>query len=152
NMATGTNSNTQLAASAVNRTGRSTALVRGDKLGAGSGNGFANFSVATPPALVGGGGAAGSHHSSILPWLVGTNLSGGSLSSPNNSLITYGPNGFRPLEVASEYLHTLAGATANDNVRLDGATTTFAGSVTVNALSLSSSPVVGGGTITVNSG
>lgn len=137
---------TTLAASSLSRADRGTFLFRGSSLG-GTGNfGFITFASAPIADLVGGGGAAGTTNISILPYAIGDTSGSGT----GNAFVTYGATGVRPL-AATEYVANLTSA-ADSNVNLIAATAN-AGSVTLNALRLSSSgSVSGAGTLNVTSG
>ena len=137
---------TTLAASSLSRADRGTFLFRGTSLG-GTGNvGFITFASAPTADLVGGGGGAGTTNISILPYAIGDTSGSGT----GNAFVTYGATGVRPL-AATEYVANLISA-ADSNVNLAAATAN-AGSVTLNALRLSSSgSVSGAGTLNVTSG
>jgi len=96
----GSNPNTTLTTPAIERVGRSTGMIRGDQLGGGIG--FAHVIATNAPTLVGGGGVAGTTTVSIVPWLISNNASGSTLNSGSNTFITYGANGFRPLDLNTE--------------------------------------------------
>jgi autotransporter-associated beta strand protein len=103
--------------------------------------------------LVGGGGST-AQNISILPYAVG----GASASDLGTSLVTWGADGFRPLNTSTEYYSTdLAPSDPTVNVRLT-ATTANSSSQTINALVLgpaAASPdasVTGAGTLTITSG
>ncbi|CAN5562542.1 hypothetical protein BH09PLA1_BH09PLA1_00960 [soil metagenome] len=146
----GNAANTTLSAPAMTRVGRSTALIRGDQLGGGSGAGFTNVVVANAPSLIGGAGPASSTTVSIVPWLFSNNASGSSLNSVDNTFITYDVNGFRPLNLNTEFDTTLGGPPTT-NVRLITPTVSSSPS-TVNSLLLTGQNLSGGGTISVASG
>ncbi|MGH7180098.1 MAG: beta strand repeat-containing protein, partial [Tepidisphaeraceae bacterium] len=147
----GNSANTTLAASSLTRTGRSAAFVRGDALGGGAGAGFTNFTVTSAPTLVGGGGGAGSSTISIVPWIVSNNSSGFVQNGLTNTFVTYGANGFRPLNTSTEYATSLAAAGATSNVRLT-TTNALAGTQTINSLALAGGDITGAGTLTITSG
>ncbi len=144
----GTASNTRLNATALSRVGRSTGFVRGDSLGAGNAGSFTNLIVTNAPTLVGGGGLAGSTNISIVPWLIGNGSASLVLNSSGDSFVTYGADGFRPLNKTTEYASTLV---TGANVRLTSATSN-ASPVSVNSLAITNVSLSGAGTVTVSSG
>lgn len=146
----GNSANTTLSAPAVERIGRSTGFIRGDQLGGGNGAGFTNVMATNAPTLVGGGGAVNTPTISIVPWLLANNASGVTLNSNANSLITYGGNGFRPLDLNTEY-DTALGGVPSSNVRLTNPTVSGT-PTTVNSLVLTGQNLSGPGTITIGSG
>src|SRR5262249_52986369 len=110
---------------------------------------FTNLFASSAPTLVGGGGGAGSTSISIVPWLFANNASGVTLNATTNTLVTYGANGFRPLDTSTEFATSLsAGSPANVRIGL----TTNNSPVTVNALNLTGFNVNGTGTVTIGSG
>lgn len=122
-------------------------FVAGDALGtAGGGRLF----FGTPPALVGGGGPAGTTTISILPFASGA---GTSSSSFGASLLTYeGTSGLRPLNDATEYQNTFAGAPSTANLRFTN-NQNLATAQTINALVMMPGvSVTGTQTLTVSSG
>jgi autotransporter-associated beta strand protein len=140
--------------STLARVGRSAVLFRGNNpsLGGAPGAGTANVTFGAAPSLVGGGGAAGTTTVSILPYAyAATTLSGTAASG--TELVTYGPNGIRPL-AAAEYATTLPSGVTAQNVKLS-TSTAFTGPATINALVLdadASFTTGSTGTLTVNSG
>ncbi|MBK8091973.1 MAG: autotransporter-associated beta strand repeat-containing protein [Verrucomicrobiaceae bacterium] len=117
-----------LSVDSLTRSGRATALVRGNNLGTAASTtrgqiivNVAAGNTAIEGQEIGGGGAAGSTSMSIIPWLVGDS----SQSGLGNSFVTNTgtTNGLRPL-TAAEYktdeadFNALAAATpSTDNVR-----------------------------------
>ena len=146
---------TSLTANSLTRSGQSTVLVRGDNLGSGAPAGnVTNFVLNAAPTLVGGGGAAGTSTISIVPWIVGNNTSGNTLNAADNTFVTYSnPNGFRPLNLTTEYAQTLAGAGATTNVRLT-APATVSSPQTINSLLIGSATanLSGSSQLTIASG
>jgi fibronectin-binding autotransporter adhesin len=122
-------------------------VFRGVGLGNTPGANVATIFMTTPPTLVGGGGAAGSTQISIIPGATG----GLTATATGVDLVTYGPNGVRPLSNAAGEYAPLAGAGPTDNVRT-AATTATTGDQTVNALVIGSGALTGSDTITVASG
>ncbi|MCP5546869.1 MAG: hypothetical protein H7A50_05785 [Akkermansiaceae bacterium] len=90
--------------------------------------------LGSAPTLTGGGGTAGDPNISILPWAVGAT----SYSSAPTTFLTYtAAEGFRPLNVSTEFSTTI-GVDPTENVRLvDAADTAISGDETVNSLILS---------------
>jgi autotransporter-associated beta strand protein len=128
------------------------AFFRGTSLGAAPGANVANVTFAVPPTLVGGGGAPGSTNIGIIPWAFGSTFAGATPIDNPNSLVTYGPNGVRPLNTSTEYVTNIIPAGPTDNVRLGGGEMVN-GAKTINSLVLSGSGVLTGpGTLTIASG
>ncbi|MCS7033975.1 MAG: autotransporter-associated beta strand repeat-containing protein, partial [Phycisphaerae bacterium] len=124
-------------------------ICRGTSLGEAPGPNVANLTFATPPALVGGGGTT-STNKSIVPWAFGV----ASITEPQTALglLTYGPNGLRPLAPATEYTPSLATAAAADNVRVT-ADQSLSSPRTINALVVAGgSSIAGPGTLSITSG
>lgn len=137
---------TTLAASSLTRTDRGTFLFRGAGLGGTGTSGFITFASAPTADLVGGGGLAGTTNISILPYAIGDTTATGT----GTAFVTYGATGVRPL-ASTEYVANLT-SPADSNVNLI-ASTANAGTVTLNALRLSTSgAVTGAGTLNVTSG
>lgn len=140
NAGTTGNTGTTLQADSLTRLGRSQFLFRGNNANFGSpiGPNVANLIFDTAPALTGGGGAPGSTTMSIIPYAAGAITAAD--ESNASDLVTYGPNGIRPLSTAAgEYASTIvSGTTTAANVRL-----TSAGAVTaptqINALVIATS-------------
>lgn len=117
------------AANALTRLNRGTLFVRGGSTQLGNAAAsttvpnvtFANITGAN---LIGGGGGAGTTTISILPYVFSSDT--GTAGSTGNSFATYGANGVRPLNTATEYATTFTGSTADTNVRT-GTSTTFSG-------------------------
>ncbi|MHA3772460.1 autotransporter-associated beta strand repeat-containing protein [Verrucomicrobiota bacterium sgz303538] len=101
----------------------------------------AQLFASTAPALVGGGSTGA--NTSIIPWVVGT-------TGTTAGLVTYGANGVRLL-TSSEYVTSLAAATATNNLQLNTSTTNSAPR-TVNALSIGAIALSGTSALTVTSG
>ncbi len=80
--------------------------------------------------LIGGGGADGTTTISILPYAI----SGTGTGDAGRGFVTYGPNGIRALNLATE-VKDFIGFTANDNI-LATSGTGFSGASTVNSLIL----------------
>ena len=139
----GTGSEVILAADSLVRTNTGVLLVRGNNLGTG-GVGNTRLSLTTAPSgasFVGGGGAAGATNISIVPWLVGDL----SATGAGSSFVTYDTvqGSLRALANA-EYVATISGAAAQDNVSLSAADT-VGSATTINALRIAS-----GGSSTLN--
>jgi autotransporter-associated beta strand protein len=139
-----------LSATTLTRTGRATALVRGNGLGGtGATRSQIRFSTA-PTGLVGAGGSTGATNISILPYLIG-DLSQAGLG---NSFVTnVGTlNGLRPL-ATSEYVtndtgfNVLTGSTGQ-NVRFTATPTLSATPTAINSLVLDN-PSLAGAAMTV---
>jgi autotransporter-associated beta strand protein len=145
----GQNRMTTLTMADLVRQNRSTVLVRGSNLGSGAAESVTVQSTAGISGLVGGGGGAGTTTISVLPYAIG-GTSGNDLGS---TLLTYGANGFRPLNTATEYATDLGAAGATENVRIT-AGATVNGAKTVNALVIAghSITVSGTGALTPTSG
>ncbi len=156
--------NAQLTASAFVRTNNQIAVLTGTNLGAAPAANVANIKLTTAPTpKIGGGGDPGTPNISIIPWAIGSTTATDPGSSAALSFVTYdADNGFRPLDVATEYdiyAHGFTGAvTGTDrNVRLPaGATITFTGTNTINSLymgTISNGAILNGtGKLTVTSG
>ena len=156
--------NAQLTASAFVRTNAQIAVLSGTNLGSAPAANVGNILLTTPPApLVGGGGSAGTSNISIIPWAIGSIVATDPSVNAALSFVTYdGANGFRPLNVATEYdvyANGYSGAvTGTDrNVRLPAnATVTFTGDNIVNSLYMGTSAngatLNGTGKLTVTSG
>ena len=156
--------NAQLTASAFVRTNAQIAVLSGTNLGGAPGANVGNILLTTPPApLVGGGGGAGTSNISIIPWAIGSTTATDPSINAALSFVTYdGANGFRPLNVATEYdiyANGYSGAvTGTDrNVRLPAsATVTFTGDNIVNSLYMGTSTagatLNGAGKLTITSG
>jgi autotransporter-associated beta strand protein len=124
-----------------------TAIVRGRALGATTGDrNVFRISDATADAaflagLTGGAGVAGTATMSIVPWMVGENLSAGFADvNMGNTLVTYVTGlTLRPLNLATEYAaYATPGPTNNTRESLAGDLTGLTGR-TVNSLSLHAS-------------
>ncbi len=123
---------TEFVSASLNRSPGTTLLLRGDNLGQ-SGASTVRFLLGgAAPGAIGGGGTAGSTKISIVPWIVGDTASGS-----GSNLVTYGPNGFRPLNSLTEYTFSITSAISTDNVRLSSAQS-VAGSKAINSLVLDS--------------
>lgn len=156
--------NAQLTASAFVRTNAQIAVLSGTSLGAAPAANVGNILLTTPPApLVGGGGGAGTSNINILPWAIGSITATDPSINAALSFVTYdGANGFRPLNVATEYdiyANGYSGAvTGTDrNVRIPAsATVTFTGDNVINSLYMGTSTagatLNGAGKLTVTSG
>ncbi|WP_428940370.1 autotransporter-associated beta strand repeat-containing protein [Fontivita pretiosa] len=145
-----------LSFNSASRADHATVFFRGNNLGAAPGGNVGNIRFTTPPALIGGGGAPGSTNISIIPWAWGATGNLVASNAATNSLVTYGPNGIRPLNLATEYTTSLPAGATSDNVRLTSHSILNTES-TVNALvmaSLSGGPLSlsGNGTLTLGSG
>ena len=157
-----TKTTTLTADSLVRANGGVVQFVTSNSLGAAAGNNVQNVIVNTVPTgvdFVGGGTTAGTSTLKIIPWAVYGTVGMTSLSD----FVTYGPNGFRPLNSASgEYATFADGTTTQNNVRITATGTTAASGVTtVNSLILSGTgtnaavilgAVAGTGTVNVASG
>ncbi len=132
--ATGATADRQMTitAASLTRSNQSTVLIRGQNLGtltAGTTGAFiaSGRMVSTAvPTLTGAGGAAGTTFTSILPWAIGSN----SITGNGESFVTHGANGFRPLNLTTEYEQLIpgGGTTYTNNVRYSsGANLTLAG-------------------------
>ena len=150
------NQHTLFTMAELERESRGILFIRGDNLGvtsiASKTAGNTNIEVrGVAPVLVGGGGAAGSTTISILPWAVG----GVGYGAAVTTFMTYtAANGFRPLDVDTEFASAFGG-NATDNVRLTATTdTVLSGNATVNSLILAGQggSLSGSGTLTVTSG
>jgi fibronectin-binding autotransporter adhesin len=136
------------------RENQSTALLRGQSLGAGTGTRGRITTGALPVGSVGGSGAAASPTITITPYFIGVAGLAGNFTDANlalelgNSFVTWvsSGEGFRPLNLTTEYTlnasgyNGLSGVTTN-NVRFavnPGATLT-GGSKTLNSLVIDSS-------------
>ncbi len=149
---------TQSATPAITRTNNATLLVRGDNLGGGLGGSLNNSarillgSGSTGLGLVGDTGSLPSNYP-ILPWAVGSTSDRGA----GDTFVTYGQNGLRPLNIASEYSTNYATAAATDNLSINADQAGLA-TKTVNSLRMDAStlPVtmsgLGGNVLTVTSG
>ena len=128
---------------------------RGNNLGATPANGVANVYFPSAPTLIGGGGAAGSKDIAIIPWAIGNTLNSATLSTATNSFCTYGANGVRPLDLATEYQGFFSGVTGNtNNVRLTAADN-VSGPTSINSLIITGSGIISGNTastLTIGSG
>ena len=145
----GTNGNGDdpfLQAASIVRSNASTLNIRGTNLGeAGSGGRVGRFLIAnsgeasfTSANQIGGGGANGSTSISIVPWAIGQDL--GTTGNVNatavgNSFLTYrNDNGFRALDLSSEYAG-LSSASSTTNIRESlNASQSGIGSLSVNSL------------------
>ncbi len=111
----------------------------------------ANLIFDVAPALTGGGGAAGTTTISIIPYAVG----GFTSTTTGTDLVTYGPNGIRPLSTtANEYATAItSGSTTANNVRLTAAQAITA-PTQINALLIATGTPFTGSTssLTVDSG
>jgi fibronectin-binding autotransporter adhesin len=145
--------NASVTADSLNRADRGTIFLRGTNLGAAPSAGVGNAYFVAPPALFGGGGAAGSTTISILPYAWGATASTSTSSASSNSLVTYGANGIRPLNVTTEYASSIvSGSVSSNNVRLTADQPVTAPS-TVNAVVLATAGgLSGAGTLTIGSG
>jgi autotransporter-associated beta strand protein len=133
----------------VSRDTGGTAFFRGTGLGSALGANTSNITFATPPTLVGGAGATATSVS-IIPWASGSTSATATLSTAG--FVTYGANGVRPLDVATEYVATIGAAAAQDNVRIT-ASEAVSSAKTINALLVGTGGgVTGSGTLTVTSG
>ncbi len=131
----------------ISRTGRATALVRGNALGASSGTrsqirvSDATGNTALDNAEVGGGGAAASTNISIIPWLVG-HLTETGLGNTfvTNTVVA---NGLRPL-ASTEYISdsTAITGTLTDNIRFTATAAITSTPVTINSLVLDSATAI----------
>src|SRR5205823_7550814 len=98
-----------------------------------------------PPAsaLVGGGGAAGSTNISIFPFTTASTGAG----VAGTTLVTYGPNGLRALNTATEFaasLQSVPYATgATDNVRTVVPLVVASQPVTANSLTFATNTNIG---------
>lgn len=146
---------TKLTIPSVTPSSVNTQVYRGTNLGQTLAPGVGNIFLTTPPALVGGGGAAGTTNISIIPTAIGTNIVTGT-GSTGTDLVTYGPNGVRPLNPGAGEYASIATANPTDNVLVTSATAAtigFTGNKTVNALVISASATfVSADTVTVTSG
>lgn len=154
---------TLLHASELVRANSGLVVLRGDNFGDTPGAGIGNFFVDTPPALIGGNGSEGGTSLSIVPWAVGSKTTtGGGNASYDQTFVTYeAGNGFRPLDLTTEYTNEVAsGSVTWQNVRVPNTTNwTLTADTTINALLLqgsyynvSNTVVSGSGTLTVRSG
>lgn len=156
--------NAQLTANSFVRTNEQIAVLSGTNLGAAPAANVANIKLTTAPTpKIGGGGASGTSNISIIPWAIGSIIATDPSINAALSFVTYdADNGFRPLNVATEYdiyANGYSGAvTGTDrNVRLPaGATVTFTGDNTINSLYMGTSAngatLNGAGKLTVTSG
>ncbi len=131
-----------------------TVLVRGQELGSGSGARGRITTPNEPASAVGGGGAAGTSTLSIVPWMIGVAGLTSDTTDANitaalgNTFVTWvsAVEGFRPLNLTSEYIlneagyNALAGVTSH-NLRfaVNPAAALTGGSKTINSLLLDSS-------------
>jgi autotransporter-associated beta strand protein len=156
NTAGGTNAAriTTLTMAGLSRQNRSTILLAGQNLGAATGPAGRIVVTGGTPANLGAIGGAVTVNTttiSIIPYVVGEAAATaatetGLYSSLGNSLVTYDANGFRPLNLSTEYVlnendyNALSGVTAH-NVRfaLNPAAALTGGSKTINSLVLDSS-------------
>ena len=141
----GTNAEASLVATTFERRNFATVVAMGRSLGlTADATGRNNFRLGDATAqtafmgtqMVGGGGAAATTTISIVPWVIGENLTAEvAVTNMGNSLVTYVSGaGFRPLLHATEYAtYAAAGATANARESLTAALTGLAGK-TVNSL------------------
>ena len=145
----GTNGNGDdpfLQAASIVRNNASTLNIRGTNLGeAGSGGRVGRFLIAnsgeasfTSANQIGGGGANGSTSLSIVPWAIGQDLgTTGNVDATavGNSFLTYrNDNGFRALDLTSEYAG-LSSASSTTNIRESlNASQTGISSLSVNSL------------------
>lgn len=108
--------------------------------------------------LVGGGGDPGTPTVSVYPYGLAFK---GQTYNVNDSLVTYGANGFRPLDLATEFVRTLTpGANTAQNFMLpNGTTLNITADTTVNCIFMQGSPtdtadtrIEGVGTLKTSSG
>ncbi len=153
-----------LTLTSLTRQNRSTLLLGGQNLGAAAGPaGRITVTGGTLANLggVGGAGVAGTTTMSVIPYAVGTAAVTATTEAnlylvTGNSLVTYdATNGFRPLNLTSEYVLNEAGynglaASSTNNVRFaaNPAAALTGGSKTINSLVLDSSA----GALTITSG
>ncbi|HWB01109.1 MAG TPA: autotransporter-associated beta strand repeat-containing protein, partial [Pirellulales bacterium] len=125
-----------------------TALFRGNGLGSAPGANVADIGFTASPTLV-GSGSAGSPTVGIMPYaLADTSNSGNGLT-----FATYGTNGVRVLNSATEQVANFG--TSNANVSLSSGSTVLNTSVTINSLQLSGGSTLSGSgspTLTISSG
>ncbi len=142
-----------IALGAVRRNTGGAAFFRGASLGAAPGSNVANVSFAVAPTLVGGAGATGTSNISILPWAYGNTSGAAAAEAASNTFVTYGSNGVRPLDAATEHSTTIpGGAITAGNVRITSAQALTA-ATTINSLTIAGAGGVnGGGTLTIASG
>lgn len=140
---------TELVAEGINRA-PGAALVLGDNLGQ-TGPSSTRFIVSgSAPDLVGGGGAAGTPQISIVPWIVG----GGAAGDAGSTFVTYGAQGFRPLNAVTEYAPSSAAANPHDNVRISASEIVIASKV-INSFVMdnnSTATILPTATLGINSG
>jgi fibronectin-binding autotransporter adhesin len=116
------------------RTNGSTLVVSAPtSLGGPDGQNYARVLAASAPTLVGGGGAAGSTNISIIPWAYHDPLPDGGSPPPNDTFLTYGATGLRPL-LGAEYAASLTAAGSLNNVRLTSTSATLTQDQTINSL------------------
>ena len=136
----------------LSRSAGSTVFVRGTSLGS-SGAGVANVTFTSAPTLLlkGGNGAAGSTTMSILPWMYGDQLAGGT----GSAFVTYGANGLRPLTDTEHFVLTNAfmSGGGNQDTNADAVSLSPSGDFAVNSLRFKAGANLDiTGTMTVQSG
>lgn len=153
---TGTQRNMTITMASLTRSNRSTLLVHGLNLGTLEGiaavghTGRVLVTGGMAASLVGEGSAtAGNDNWSILPWAVGSTT----LAGQGDSFVTYGTNGFRPLNLGTEYEALVAdsGITVGNNVRYSGGGDLTLDGVakTMNSLLVENTSTTAGGGITL---
>lgn len=166
NTSTGTNTArvAGLTLAGLSRQNRSTLQLVGHNLGAGTGpTGRISVTGATLANLgaVGGGGTVDQTTISIVPYITGQAAATATAETTlytltGNSFVTYDTNGFRPLNLTSEYeqLSAGGGVTVAANVRYSAAAnlTLTAGNKTMNSLLVDNSSATAGQNITLAGG
>lgn len=149
----GGGANTSLAAPSITRQNRGVAFFRGANFGDAAGAGVANTTFTVAPLTIGGGGAPGSTNISVIPWAWGGRVNTVTPNGGQNGLCTYGPNGVRVLDFATEYVLSVASlTTATDNLRLSAAEV-LASPLSINGLVMEQfGSISGAGTLTIGSG
>ena len=158
---------TEVAFANLNRSNKATVTFSGPNLGgtpvtpglaAAQGNVLlAQINSAAPgAALVGGGGAAGTKTISILPWALGDTSNTSKNFTAGSGFVTYGANGVRLLNPATEYntSNNFTGlADSFQNMRITGAVTSPAAPVTMNSLFFTATQTIAGTSVlTITSG
>jgi autotransporter-associated beta strand protein len=138
------NTTARLTSASFARNNRATILMRGENLGAATGNRGSILFTAAPTGAIGGGGAAGTTTMSIIPHMIG-DITAASTGLGNSLVIYDATLGVRPLDLATEYIQNeggyngLSGVTTN-NMRFaaNPAATLTGGSKSINSLVLDS--------------
>lgn len=143
------NTGTTLQASCLNRINRGQVAFGGNNLSFGGplGPNIGNIIFDSAPALIGGSGEPGTTNISIIPYAHRGEYGS---SSPDQDLVTYGPNGVRPLSLAAgEYATSInSGTVSTDNVRMSAPSPVTA-PTTINALVVDTTTPFTGSTSTL---